>query len=307
MIILSSVPVNIKDETWVKTDSFDGDSLLLNASSSAIITTPHPRLYSNKIGYGKLDAYRAVVNAKNWNPLGPQVSLKSPFTMEDKLLNSDATTVSIFSVTFPQLDVDHVALGRLEHVTLMLWLESPSRGSISVVLVSPRGIPCILAPKRPNDHSTAGFKNWTLMTVQFWEERGRGVGVWTMRLAGQGKLIGWQVSLFGEQKRLSDSNPDVNSSNPSPSRTLLTPTITPSPISTLTSSNLFNTGSRSNSLAVTIICTFVVVSLVVMLLVQYRRYWIPTRFYRYDRPSRRRHYNPLEDDTARIESVFEME
>lgn len=54
------------------------------------------------------------------------------------------------------------------------------RGDLSVSLESPSGTVSLLLDKRPNDASTAGLTNWTLMSVHCWEEQPR--GLWTLRV-----------------------------------------------------------------------------------------------------------------------------
>lgn len=62
------------------------------------------------------------------------------------------------------------------------------RGDLSVSLESPSGTVSVLLDTRPNDGSTAGLKNWTLMTVHCWEEQPR--GLWTLRVRGKHSNVG---------------------------------------------------------------------------------------------------------------------
>lgn len=59
-------------------------------------------------------------------------------------------------------------------------ISAACRGDLSVSLESPSGTVSLLLDTRPNDASTAGLKNWTLMTVHCWEEQPR--GLWTLRV-----------------------------------------------------------------------------------------------------------------------------
>lgn len=59
-------------------------------------------------------------------------------------------------------------------------ISAACRGDLSLSLESPSGTVSLLLDTRPNDASTAGLKNWTLMTVHSWEEQPR--GLWTLRV-----------------------------------------------------------------------------------------------------------------------------
>lgn len=54
------------------------------------------------------------------------------------------------------------------------------RGDLSLRLESPAGTVSLLLDTRPNDASTAGLKNWTLMTLHCWGEQPR--GPWTLQV-----------------------------------------------------------------------------------------------------------------------------
>eukprot|EP00064_Thunnus_orientalis_P018120 superscaffoldBa00004070_g18211 len=54
------------------------------------------------------------------------------------------------------------------------------RGDLSISLESPGGTVSMLLDTRPHDASTAGLKNWTLMTVHSWGEHPR--GLWTLQV-----------------------------------------------------------------------------------------------------------------------------
>lgn len=61
------------------------------------------------------------------------------------------------------------------------------RGDLSISLESPSGTISLLLDTRPNDASTTGLKNWTLMTVHCWEEQPQ--GVWTFRVRGEALIL----------------------------------------------------------------------------------------------------------------------
>lgn len=68
----------------------------------------------------------------------------------------------------------------LEHVQLELTMTYSKRGAISVTLVSPSGTETTLMNERDYDKSSAGFKQWPLMSVHTWGENPR--GAWRLRV-----------------------------------------------------------------------------------------------------------------------------
>lgn len=59
-------------------------------------------------------------------------------------------------------------------------VNSVCRGDLSISLESPAGTVSLLLDTRPNDASTAGLKNWPLMTVHSWGEQPR--GIWNLQV-----------------------------------------------------------------------------------------------------------------------------
>ncbi|TKS81670.1 Proprotein convertase subtilisin/kexin type 5 [Collichthys lucidus] len=54
------------------------------------------------------------------------------------------------------------------------------RGDLSISLESPAGTVSLLLDTRPNDASSAGLVNWTMMTVHCWDEQPH--GLWTLKI-----------------------------------------------------------------------------------------------------------------------------
>ncbi|KAG8010309.1 Proprotein convertase subtilisin/kexin type 6, partial [Nibea albiflora] len=54
------------------------------------------------------------------------------------------------------------------------------RGDLSISLESPAGTVSLLLDTRPNDASSAGLVNWTMMTVHCWDEQPH--GLWTLKV-----------------------------------------------------------------------------------------------------------------------------
>lgn len=73
----------------------------------------------------------------------------------------------------------------LEHVILTLTLKHPRRGKVEINLTSPSGTNSVLLTRRPNDNSTKGLDNWSMMSVHFWGENPN--GTWLLQIADSSK------------------------------------------------------------------------------------------------------------------------
>ncbi|CAB1435080.1 unnamed protein product [Pleuronectes platessa] len=71
-------------------------------------------------------------------------------------------------------------ISNLEHVQVTVSISAVCRGDLSISLQSPGGTVSLLLDTRPNDASTDGLINWTLMTVHCWGEQAR--GSWSLQV-----------------------------------------------------------------------------------------------------------------------------
>ncbi|OWF56741.1 neuroendocrine convertase 1-like [Mizuhopecten yessoensis] len=62
----------------------------------------------------------------------------------------------------------------LEHVQMQINMDYSKRGALHISLTSPSGNETMLLSERSMDGSTAGFQNWTFMSVQSWGENPTG-------------------------------------------------------------------------------------------------------------------------------------
>ncbi|GBB93589.1 hypothetical protein RclHR1_00220023 [Rhizophagus clarus] len=186
--LTSAVPFNLKEPEWDR-----------NAAG---------RLFSHKYGYGLLDAYRIVQNAKTFKNLGPQVSLEMPIVKVNKQIPMNNKGI-IRSVTVKQNDLDNAKFGRLEHVTVTVNIQHTRRGDIQVDLISPNGIISHIGTPRMYDEHRGGLSNWTFMSVKHWDENP--IGKWTVQVRDTqnpeywGTLIDWKIKFWGEQKNLTET------------------------------------------------------------------------------------------------------
>lgn len=181
LTVRAAVPIKPKEKDWQKT--FAG------------------RFYSHKYGYGKLDAWKIVEEAKKWKNVGPQTKFNSKVHVEDlDIPNNGKALSSVIEIS--KEDIQSANISRLEHVQAVVNISHPVRGFLDIWLISPNNISSHIGPSREADKSTEGFKNWTFMSVKHWEEDP--AGQWNLlvidrgRHRNLGKLHHWQLILNGE-------------------------------------------------------------------------------------------------------------
>ncbi|CAG8585836.1 9227_t:CDS:2 [Dentiscutata heterogama] len=198
LTMISAVPFNLNEKEWIR--NYAG------------------RLYSHKWGYGKLDAYRIVQNAKTFKNLGTQVYLEMPVIDVDEIIPfSDHGIISRINVT--QKDIDNVSLAHLEHVTVTINIEHTRRGDIEVDLISPYGTVSHLGATRRYDEFKGGLNNWTFMSVIHWDESP--IGEWVIQVRDRqnpensGTFKNWMLKLWGG--KIADASSIIAAPSPSPS------------------------------------------------------------------------------------------
>ncbi|KAK0947698.1 pheromone processing endoprotease [Friedmanniomyces endolithicus] len=159
------------------------------------------REFSHQYGYGKADAYAFVELAKNWTNVKPQAWFYSPWLhVKHPIPQGDQGLASTFDVTADMLRKAN--LERLEHVTVTMNVQHTRRGDLSVELRSPSGMVSHIATHRRNDAASAGYVDWTFMSVAHWGESG--VGSWTVVVKDtnvnehNGTFTDWKLKLWGE-------------------------------------------------------------------------------------------------------------
>lgn len=171
------------------------------------------RAYSQKFGFGKIDAEKLVTMAETWKLVRPPAVAALPFRSLDLKLPVGSKMGLIDTV----LINDHVksqsnakCINQIEHVTVTVDLEHPCRGEIQLFLRSPSGMVAQLATRRPLDKNDAGLRGWTFMTVAFWGEQVD--GPWTLNLVDKrksgkpGRLVRWRIGFWGESRCIYDSH-----------------------------------------------------------------------------------------------------
>ncbi|KAI9189414.1 pheromone processing endoprotease [Blastocladiella emersonii ATCC 22665] len=175
---------------------------------------PSGRQFAHKFGYGKLDAERLVLAARNVSRnVGPNVLLSTPWVRVDKAITSPppppevpaaglGSVNSTITVTPDMVTAVRGNANRTEYVAVTVEIDHDRRGDVLIDLVSPAGVVSNLMTRRPYDMSDFGFRNWTLSTVQHWDEAA--VGDWTLVVSDwtnpdeDGTFVGWSLQVSME-------------------------------------------------------------------------------------------------------------
>ncbi|GAA6063451.1 hypothetical protein JCM10212_005624 [Sporobolomyces blumeae] len=179
--------------------------------------TASGRWYNHKYGFGKLDAWAIVDAARSWEIVKPQTWWNSPLSRAPTMrglttggskITSDGITASL---KVGKQDLVDANMEKLEHVTVVVFIEHERRGNIEVELVSPRGMKSILARPRRFDEAATGMLGWKFMTVKHWDEDP--IGTWTLRVRDRqdngktGTFFSWNMQLWGSAIDASKATP----------------------------------------------------------------------------------------------------
>lgn len=142
-------------------------------------TLPSGREYSPMFGFGALDAYAFVNEAKTWTLVKPQVWIKPPYaqlkggTMDVKGVASGGEPFSSTRPVSHTFEITEAMAKRhdfdkVEHVQLRVWIQYPRRGDITVRLHSPKITLSVVGRPRPYDDAQTGLAGWTFSTLKHW-------------------------------------------------------------------------------------------------------------------------------------------
>lgn len=186
LVATTAVPINTDDPTWRDTG----------------IGKP----YSEKYGFGKVDAGALVDRAINWNNVNPHAWIHSDFDYPQDT-NEDYQMVRTITITADDVRVSNFK--RVEQVTVWIWLRTEVRGETRVYLEGPLGVISELARERDDDRNSRGFRGWNFTTMQFWGLDGQ--GEWKLHVESKAdfELRWWNVNLWGEAASATHSRFDL--------------------------------------------------------------------------------------------------
>lgn len=178
----SAVMINPDDPDWQKTQA--------------------GRHFNHKFGYGLIDGYQFVEEAKRHKLVKLQAWMTGANVTipKDESLLSEGGVKSTFTIT-EQMMKD-ANLESVEHVTVRVWITHERRGDCNIELTSPHGTKSVLARPRRYDDATTGFPGWGFMTLKHWDESP--VGEWYMEVFDKahpqktGNFWAWSMTLWGQ-------------------------------------------------------------------------------------------------------------
>lgn len=180
LTIKSAKRINIDDRAWVQNSK--------------------GRWYSERYGFGKMDAEALLSEADGHQLLNPPILISLPY--KSSLLNahywSDQIVITDQIMKLYSLD----KIKSIEHITVTFETNYGRRGELQFRLKSPSNTTIRLATKRFYDLSSEGLVGWTMMTVGFWGET-LIEGPWTLMITGAQGLpvdINWRLSIWGESR-----------------------------------------------------------------------------------------------------------
>jgi kexin len=151
---------------------------VVNADDPDWDKTAAGRLFSYKYGYGRLNGYKFVTAAQQWQLVKPQAWVEPPAVqvgdgtssllgeMSGGLPIVSGGVTSTFAITQEDLELNNFET--LEHVTVRVWITHDRRGDVEVEVTSPNGITSVLAARRRLDANKDGYSGWRFMSVKHW-------------------------------------------------------------------------------------------------------------------------------------------
>lgn len=178
----SAVMINPTDPDWQKTQA--------------------GRHFNHKFGYGLIDAYAFVEEAKRHQLVKTQAWMTGANVTiaKDETLITEGGVKSTYTITDKMMK--DANLEAVEHVTVRVWISHERRGDCNIELTSPHGTKSVLARPRRYDEATTGFPGWGFMTLKHWDESA--LGVWTMQVYDRGhpdktgNFWAWSMTLWGQ-------------------------------------------------------------------------------------------------------------
>jgi kexin len=130
-------------------------------------TVANGRKFNHKYGFGKLDAWTLVEEAKTFEHVKPQAWHHARTVVVEEDIPDDAALVTSY-VSVGEDDLRGSNLERVEHVQVRMNLTHARRGDVVIDLISPEGIVSHICTSRKFDTSTAGMVDWYFMSVKHW-------------------------------------------------------------------------------------------------------------------------------------------
>ncbi|KAL7746567.1 pheromone processing endoprotease [Sorochytrium milnesiophthora] len=184
LLVHNAVPVDTNDASW--TPTYNG------------------LMYSNRYGFGKLDATKLVSAAQQWNQsnaLPPMQVYVSARQVVQSQLPAGRPLVSKLQVSGQT--TNNTMLTRIEQIQVEVNISSSAMGFLVYRLQSPSGLVSTLTSVRYKHDNTPPdqWLLWNFTTVQYWDET-KVAGEWTLSITDDNvthtsALSHWQLWLYG--------------------------------------------------------------------------------------------------------------
>lgn len=159
---------------------------------------------NEKFGFGLLDAEKIVHMATNFKQVPDKKECKGSVFSNAKSIRWDQPLM--VDIESDGCEHMHNEIRYLEHVQVVLTIEYPRRGDLTIFITTPMDTRSCLLPVRSEDSSDEGFRKWAFMTTHAWGEDPR--GKWTLEVRdggdsriNQGVLRDWQLIMHGTKEK----------------------------------------------------------------------------------------------------------
>ncbi len=126
------------------------------------------RQFNHKYGFGKLDTYKLVEAAKEFQHVKPQAWYHSQQVIVEQDIpdNDKEGVISVVPIIEEFLQRENFEM--VEYVQVQMNLTHQRRGDVTIDLISPNGIISYIIIKRKFDTSSDGIVGWYFMSIKYW-------------------------------------------------------------------------------------------------------------------------------------------
>ncbi|XP_050441941.1 neuroendocrine convertase 1-like [Adelges cooleyi] len=160
--------------------------------------------YSLDFGFGLVNAYQLVKQAKNWVnvPKMASCALRIPTVRNLVVERSKAARIRVNSEGCSGLPGE---INYLEEVQLVLSMVYPKRGDIQISMKSPQGTEIHILEPRPKDTNPTGLRRWSINILALWGESPKGnftIDVFdqTGKKSNKGKILEMNLVMYGTKE-----------------------------------------------------------------------------------------------------------
>jgi len=148
---------------------------------------------NHKYGFGRIDIAAAVAAAKNWTPLGDEVSVSGTAEPNAPIPDNDPAGISSTIDITDDIQIESVEV-------IFSADDHPFWGDLDIRLISPSGTVSRLAESHDSGKNTATYSNWRFTSMRHLGESSQ--GTWTLSVrdlasGNVGTFQSWQLHIHG--------------------------------------------------------------------------------------------------------------